>query len=108
MPPRITRKSIRPRVSDRSMVDTVQPHGLPRCRTEWRRRDQLKMHPAEMDDTKRGQSTLSASYKVRGGWMSRKSPRLPVEGEVFFLTSPFIDQALSLITPGPRPARTAF
>jgi hypothetical protein len=25
------------------------------------------------------------------GWMSRKSPRLPVEGEVFSLTSPYID-----------------
>jgi hypothetical protein len=30
--------------------------------------------------------------------MSRKSPRLPVEGEVFFLTSPFIDQAITLRT----------
>jgi hypothetical protein len=28
MPPRITRKSPRPRASDRSMVDTVPPHGL--------------------------------------------------------------------------------
>jgi len=28
MPPRITRKSTRPRASDRPMVDTVQPHGL--------------------------------------------------------------------------------
>ena len=28
--------------------------------------------------------------------MSRKSPRLPVEGEVFFLTSPFIDQGVIL------------
>ena len=29
--------------------------------------------------------------------MSRKTPRLPIEGEAFFLTSPFIDQAIALI-----------
>ena len=28
MPPRTTRKSNRPRVADRTMVDTVQPHGF--------------------------------------------------------------------------------
>jgi hypothetical protein len=30
------------------------------------------------------------------GWKSRKVSPLPVEGEVFFLTFPFIDQAFTL------------
>ena len=34
--------------------------------------------------------------------MSRKSPRLPVEGEVFFFTSPFIEQAVTLKIPRRR------
>ena len=32
IPPRITRKSTRPRASDRTMVDIVQPQGLPSFR----------------------------------------------------------------------------
>ena len=38
IPPRITRKSTRPRASDRSMVDTAQPYGLIRFETDRRRR----------------------------------------------------------------------
>ena len=39
MPSRTTRKSTRPGASDRSMVDTVQPPGLPVSETDRRRRD---------------------------------------------------------------------
>ena len=38
MPLRTTRKSTRPRASDRSMVATIQPHGLMRFETDRRRR----------------------------------------------------------------------
>src|SRR5437899_2531991 len=38
MPSRTTRKSTRPGASDRSMVDTVQPPGLPVSETDRRRR----------------------------------------------------------------------
>src|SRR5438876_11278372 len=36
-----------------------------------------------------------ASFIVDRGWKSSNSSPLPVEGEVFFLTFPFIDQAIS-------------
>src|SRR5207237_6711134 len=37
MPSRTTRQTTRPRASDRSMVDTVQPHGLPVSESDRRR-----------------------------------------------------------------------
>src|SRR5881628_1099947 len=40
-----------------------------------------------------------ASFIVDQGWKSSNSSPLPVEGEVFFLTFPFIDQAFALIDP---------
>src|SRR5438552_4268716 len=40
-----------------------------------------------------------ASFIVDRGWKSSNSSPLPVEGEVFFLTFPFIDQAFALIDP---------
>src|SRR5437016_8751006 len=39
-----------------------------------------------------------ASFIVDRGWKSSNSSPLPVEGEVFFLTFPFIDQAFALRT----------
>src|SRR5438128_8024079 len=39
-----------------------------------------------------------ASFIVDQGWKSSNSSPLPVEGEVFFLTFPFIDQAFTLRT----------
>jgi hypothetical protein len=39
MPPRITRKSYRPRASDRTMVDTIRPRSLSCFRIRMRRHD---------------------------------------------------------------------
>ena len=36
---------------------------------------------------------------LTGGWKSSNCSPLPVEGEIFFLTFPFIEQAISLRTP---------
>src|SRR5713101_4011685 len=36
-----------------------------------------------------------ASHRADRGWKSRKVSPLPVEGEIFFLTFPFIEQAIS-------------
>src|ERR1700737_4529890 len=40
----------------------------------------------------------SASDSADRGWKSRKVSPLPVEGEIFSLTFPFIDQAIALTT----------
>jgi len=99
MPPRTTRKSTRPRASDRTMVDTVQPPRLPSFRTDRRRRYQ-KMKLRRGSNTRpqlrrTGQQNHVLLIADRG-WMPRKSPLPPVEGKVFSLTSPFIEQGLSL------------
>src|SRR5205809_2526964 len=41
-----------------------------------------------------------ASFIVDRGWKSSNSSPLPVEGEVFFLTFPFIDQAIAVMNYG--------
>jgi hypothetical protein len=38
-----------------------------------------------------------ASLMVVRGWKSRNFSQLPVEGEIFFLTFPFIDQAIAQV-----------
>ena len=45
-----------------------------------------------------GAAQNQASAIAHGGWKSSYSSPLPVEGEIFFLTFPFIDQAISLRT----------
>src|SRR5437588_8215289 len=50
-----------------------------------------------------GHNTRRASSVVTGAGC-RESFRLPVDGEAFFLTSPFIDQAIALRIP---PRRTS-
>jgi hypothetical protein len=42
-----------------------------------------------------GRNVRRTSSMVRG-WMSPNAPCLPVEGEVFFLKTAFIDQAMAL------------
>src|SRR5258708_26526067 len=85
MPPRTTRKSYRPRVSDRTMVDTLRPRCLFAPETEGRR------HANGMNLRNRENRGSSLQHT---GWISgRISPFPPVEGEVFFLTSPFIERA---------------
>src|SRR6266403_2054694 len=87
MPPRTTRKSYRPRVSDRTMVGTLRPHCLFASETEGRR------HANEMNLRNRENHGSSLQHM---GWMAgRISPLPPVEGEAFFLTSPFIEPWLA-------------
>ena len=84
MPPRTTRKSYRPRVSDRTMVGTAQPLCLFACGTERRR------HRNSMNLRRRQIHSASLRYL---GWTARRfSQRLPVAGESFLLTSPFIER----------------
>src|ERR1017187_811237 len=101
MPPRITRKSIRPRASDRSMVDTVQPQGLLSFRNRSARSLPVKMQLLRWNNANPKGKAPDERLLCERGWMSRKSLRLPVEEEVFFLTSPFIEQAITLIEDWP-------
>src|ERR1700682_5842940 len=90
MPPRITRKSYRPRASDRTMVDNVQPRRLSCFRIRKRR------HDNRMDLRKKRTPRASQHYVGWRAW--QKSLLLPVAGEVFLLTLPFIDSILVRIS----------
>ena len=66
------------------MVGNLRPHCLFASEAEGRR------HANEMKPRKRETSGVSLQHK---GWMVGKfSSLLPVEGELFFLTSPFIER----------------
>src|SRR5437879_11620578 len=79
MPPRTTRKSYRPRVSDRTMVGTAQPLCLSRQKPK-----------ASIYHTRSTQGKAKSQRLITTrGWMTRS---LPVAGEVFFLTSSFIER----------------
>src|SRR5882757_8523638 len=95
MPPRITRKSTRPRASDRSMVDTVQPHGLFSFETDWRRRYSQKMQPLRWHNP--GHHTHERLPWSEGLDVAIKT-RASGGGRKMFLTSPYIDQAITLRT----------
>ena len=82
MPPRTTRKSDRRKVSDRTMVGTVQPVCLSASGTE-RRRYGSTMNP------RRGK-TYSVSLHY-WGWTANNRC-FAVAGEAFVLTSPFIER----------------
>src|SRR6266849_2024135 len=85
MPPRTTRKSYRPRVSDRTMVGILQPLCLSASETEGRR------HDITMNLRKSENHSAPLHYM---GWTARPfSLRPPVAGEAFLLTSPFIERA---------------
>ena len=96
MPPRTTRKSYRPRVSDRTMVGTLQPPCLSVSDTEWRRH-RRKMKPLGW----RNKSTCRISRRVKSlrrqarknpsfiTWAGKSENIRPQEG-CFFLTSPFM------------------
>ena len=82
MPPRTTRKSDRRKVSDRTMVGTVQPVCLSASGTE-RRRYGSTMNP-------RKGKTHSVSLP-HWGWTAN-TLCFAVAGEAFVLTSPFIER----------------
>src|SRR3984893_7985012 len=79
MPPRTTRKSHRRTVSDRTMVGTAQPLCL------WRPKPKGIVTTSPWTWEQQNSKRLIATR----GWMTRS---LPVGGEVFFLTSPFIER----------------
>src|SRR5215470_5102479 len=103
MPPRITQQSRRPRVSDRTMVDIAYNQKACLVFTIGRRRRYpnrepvrwKKKNPRRSSGAHQKQATVIASR----GWKSRNSPSLSVEGRVFSLTFPFIEQVLALTTP---------
>jgi len=84
MPPRITRKSNRRKVSDRTMVGTAQPVCLSALGTGRRR------YESTMNLRKRKNHSVSLHH---WGWAARPLFRgLTVAREVFVLTSPFIER----------------
>ena len=79
-PSRITRKSYRPRASDRTMVDTLQPRCLS-CFRIRKRRHENRMNPDKTKTPKPSQQGM--------GWKAQRTlPLLPVAGEIFLLTFP--------------------
>jgi hypothetical protein len=84
MPPRTTRKSYRLRASDRTMVGNF-------CnRTACRIRNRRRRHDSNMTLQKKRTPRASQHYM---GWRARqKSLLLPVAGEFFLLTLPFIER----------------
>jgi hypothetical protein len=89
MSPRITR---RPGASDRTMVGTLQPH----CLSHQKPKASLRRNM-----TLREKKTPRASQHSMGWRARRKSLLLPVAGEVFLLTLPFIERGYRVL----RPAR---
>jgi len=84
MPPRITRKSDRRKVSDRTMVGTAQLLCLPALGTDGRRSDSMM--------NLRKKKTHSVSFHD-WGWTARPfSLRFAAAGEAFVLTSLFIER----------------
>jgi len=84
MPPRTTRKSYRPRVSDRTMVG-IYNHAA--CLRQKRKASSpQKMNHPEEKNPRASQHDM--------GWKARRTnPLLPVAGEIFPLTFPFIERA---------------
>ena len=84
-PPRITRKSYRPRASDRTMVDNLQPHSLSCFRIRKRR------HENRMDLRR-----TNTPEPLNMTWAGERSEQLRSfqSPEMFFLlTLPFIERA---------------
>src|ERR1700704_3334139 len=111
MPSRTTRKSNRPRASDRTMVDTpIQPQRLPVSETRSASSLLKKMHLLRwnnMSTQVRGAQHQTRVFYGEGGWKPRKCFPAPVEGEMFSLTFPFIEQAMALTIPR-RPLQIYF
>ena len=68
MPSRITRKSTRPRVSDRTMVDTVQPHALASFRNQSALSPLMKMQLLRWNKAK--PKTTRARHETRASALS--------------------------------------
>src|ERR1700681_3735275 len=83
MPPRTTRKSYRPRVSDRTMVDTYNRPACLRQKVGDSSRHKMNLRNVENSEL------LTPLLRLD----DKKTSLLPVGSEVFFLTSPFIERA---------------
>src|ERR1700731_504434 len=107
MPPRITEKSCRPRVSDRTMVgNSATSLACEFQKTEWRRHDSdMKPQRGRSIDgpslpglwgrSATGQNGQAAANKEVSavwseGWMSENISGVPAGRSVFHLTFPFI------------------
>src|SRR5215831_12564381 len=70
--------------------------------TEWRRRNPKRSTTEMGQENQRSCSRAlqrQASFIANRGWKSSNSSPLSVGGELFPLTSPFIEQAITLRTP---------
>ena len=98
MPSRITRKSTRPRVADRTMVDTLQPRVLASFRNRIGVVATNEHAAAEMEQSKT--PNHRARHKTRASLLSDKGldaanhNRASGGGRRMFLTSPLIEQAI--------------
>src|SRR5258708_4619945 len=90
MPPRTTRKSYRPRVSDRIMVGTLQPPCLSVSDTEWRRH-RRKMKPLGWKNKSTCRISRTSQISEASGQKKSKSENIRPQEGCFFLTSPFIE-----------------
>ena len=95
MPPRTTRKSDRRKVSDRTMVGTVQPVCLSASGTERRR------YGSTMNPRKGKTHSVSSPH---WGWTAN-TRCFAVAGEAFVLTSPFIERDFRNLGNLANPAR---
>jgi hypothetical protein len=116
MPPRITRKSYRPRVSERTMVGTGDHFLLASFRAERRCRGR-KMKFLGWQEIRQVASSLRTTSRAHGikgqdkpsflrhrGWMPRqKSCGPPAVGKLFLLTSPFREPPLPKVPLSPLP-----
>src|SRR5260370_526149 len=110
MPPRTTRKSYRPRVSDRTMVGTKPPFSLFVSSTAWRRHGHRMKPPrwkieiaASGDESKLWALDAAISIFHLGGfihhYMGWKSEMFRPQERCFFLTSPFIELIRTRLLP---------
>ena len=99
MPLRRTRNSDRPRASDRTMVAT----GLNRLPSFKNRRTLSLLENEPRERRSHPEKNLSSDREPSansGLDVETKISRLPAEGEVFLLTSPFIEPPISRCDPG--------
>jgi hypothetical protein len=101
MPSRTTRKSTRPRVADRTLVDTVQPHALASFRNRSALSLLTKMQLLRWNQAKpKGHRTKhenQASLVGDKGLDAANHSRASGGGRTMFLTSPLIEQAIALV-----------
>jgi hypothetical protein len=84
MPPRTTRKSYRPRVSDRTMVDTLNRTACPRQKPK---ASSHRQHESAEKEKLKPRSIAWAE------WQKEILRPLQPWAKCFFLTSPFIERA---------------